>query len=372
MSESYSTVWDLDPHTAAKHEILREYLKPWFPILSKYDGRIVYLDGFAGPGIYSKNEEGSPVIAIRTALEHSMRKNFKKIVFWFIEKDQRRFEKLQEVLKLKFPQLKNNESDQIQYNVQKAEFSKSLIETLDGLEQQGAKLAPTFAFLDPFGFSGLPMNLIRRMLNYKKCEVLVTFMSGFVLRFHDELRENALNELYATDVWKNVNKLKTPDEKRKFLLELYVKQLKDVGGAIFVRTFEMIGLDNNTIYHLVYGTKHWKGLEVIKRAMLKVGQGGTYKFSDRTNPNQTFLLDYNEDDFWVPEVGKMIFQKFRGQKVLLEKIYEYVITETPFIFIKTKILTPLEKTTPPKIMNVSNRNTKRLDYPEKCIIEFAK
>ncbi len=372
MSGINSTVWPLDPHTNAKHEILREYLKPWFPILSRFDGRIVYLDGFAGPGVYSKGEEGSPVIAIRTAVEHSMRKHFKKIVFWFIEKDKDRCNKLQEVLKSKFPELENKEDDQILYHVQKSEFAQSLEETLDQLENDGAKLAPTFAFLDPFGFSGLPMNLIQRMLNYNKCEVLVTFMSGFVLRFHDELRENALNGLYASSSWKDVDDYETPDEKRKFLLELYVQQLKNVGGAKFVRTFEMIGSDNNTIYHLVYGTKHWRGLEVIKRAMQKVGQGGYYKFSDRTNPNQTFLLDYNDEEYWISEVGKMIFEHFKGKTVLLEEIHEYVITETPFLFTKTKVLRPLEKAIPPKIINVTDRSTKRLDYPEKCMIEFAK
>jgi three-Cys-motif partner protein len=45
-------VWPLDPHTHAKHVILRSYLGAWFPILNKYNGRIVYIDGFAGPGEY--------------------------------------------------------------------------------------------------------------------------------------------------------------------------------------------------------------------------------------------------------------------------------------------------------------------------------
>jgi hypothetical protein len=44
--------WPLDPHTLAKHEILRRYLYAWFPIMSCYNGRLVFLDGFAGPGAY--------------------------------------------------------------------------------------------------------------------------------------------------------------------------------------------------------------------------------------------------------------------------------------------------------------------------------
>lgn len=63
------TQWPLDPHTAAKHEILRRYLNAWFPILGTYNGRVVFLDGFAGPGIYSQGEPGSPIVALRTLLE---------------------------------------------------------------------------------------------------------------------------------------------------------------------------------------------------------------------------------------------------------------------------------------------------------------
>lgn len=366
MSNIDSTIWPMEPHTKAKHEILEEYLKPWFPILSKWDENIVYLDGFAGPGIYSKGEEGSPIIAIRTAVEHSLLKKFKKIVFWFIEKDTERAEKLTEILQQKFPRLPEN----LSYHVQKAEFASSLESTLDGLEKDGAKLAPTFAFLDPFGFSGLPMMLIKRMLSYEKCEVLITFMTGFVLRFHDELRENAQNALFGTAEWKKVDKITDPDEKRKFFLSLYVKQLKEVAGAKFVRTFEMIGKGNQTIYHLVYGTKHWKGLEVMKKAMLTVDKRGIYTFSDNTDPNQTFLLDNSEDENWMPDAANRIFEKFRGQSVTVETTHEFIITDTPYIF-KKKILEYLEKPTPSKIVKVIGRKTKGFHYPDKCTIQFS-
>jgi hypothetical protein len=47
------TIWPIEPHTAAKHQILRKYLDAWFPILATYNKRIVYVDGFAGPGRYT-------------------------------------------------------------------------------------------------------------------------------------------------------------------------------------------------------------------------------------------------------------------------------------------------------------------------------
>jgi hypothetical protein len=44
MAVPIETVWALDVHTAAKHEILRRYLEAWFPILSSYRQQIVYID----------------------------------------------------------------------------------------------------------------------------------------------------------------------------------------------------------------------------------------------------------------------------------------------------------------------------------------
>jgi hypothetical protein len=48
MTVPNETVWALDAHTAAKHEILRRYLEAWFPILSSYRQQIVKLTGQSG------------------------------------------------------------------------------------------------------------------------------------------------------------------------------------------------------------------------------------------------------------------------------------------------------------------------------------
>jgi three-Cys-motif partner protein len=48
------TLWEIEPHTIAKHEILRRYLGAWFVIMGQTNRRIIYLDGFCGPGRYKK------------------------------------------------------------------------------------------------------------------------------------------------------------------------------------------------------------------------------------------------------------------------------------------------------------------------------
>ena len=85
-----STIWDLEPHTAAKHEILSRYVQAWAPILSQGNfPHLVFVDGFAGPGRYSKGEEGSPVIAVK-AVTGQPRPIRAKVDFHFIELDEKR------------------------------------------------------------------------------------------------------------------------------------------------------------------------------------------------------------------------------------------------------------------------------------------
>lgn len=360
-------MWPAEPHTRAKHEVLENYLKGWFPILGSRLGRIIYLDGFAGPGVYTGGEEGSPIIAIRTAVDHKLRNKFRaEIVFYFIEKDPIRATKLKEVLQDRFPQLPSG----MTYEVVGAEFAPTLEQVLDQLEKQGANLAPTFAFLDPFGFSGLPMKLIGRIMSYDRCEVLITFMLGFVKRFTDELRESALDELFGNPEWREVKSIADPRKREMFLLNLYKRQLQEVCGAKHIRTFGMIGEQNQLIYYLVYGTKHWKGLEVMKEAMWKVDRRGTYTFSDLTDVNQTYLIDYQDRAHWVPIAAKMLHDKFRGETVKESDVHQFVITDTPFIYRKL-ILKYLESGChPPKIRSVTGRK-RRFSYPRGCLITFS-
>ncbi|PSN94208.1 hypothetical protein B9Q06_09975 [Candidatus Marsarchaeota G2 archaeon ECH_B_2] len=81
------------PHTKAKHKILKTYLAAWFPILSKWNGRVLYIDGFAGPGEYDDGSDGSPLLALEVARTHKL-KLASEVVFLFVEEDKERFNHL--------------------------------------------------------------------------------------------------------------------------------------------------------------------------------------------------------------------------------------------------------------------------------------
>ena len=361
MSGADDVGWSIKPHTVAKHQILEEYLKRWLPILGGTVPRLVYLDGFAGPGVYAGGKIGSPVIALKTAKEHSLAYRFKEVVFWFIEEKPERAKTLKKTLQDEFPDLPGK----FQYSVETSKFATGLNDTLDKIESGGENLAPTLAFIDPFGFSGIPMELITRMLGYEKCEVLITFMSSYVLRFHDDKRARALDELYGTSEWRKIRNISDWKEKKRFAVELYVRQLEKA-GAKFHRTFEMSGENNQLLYHLVFATTHISGLEAMKEAMVKVDRRRTFSISDRTDPGQTFLLDYSTDA-WISNAAEAVHKKFMGQKTLITAVRKFVLTETPFLFRKS-ILKHLEQEG--KITDVSGRK-RNFTYPDLCFITFS-
>ena len=87
------TLWPLEPHTLGKHRVLKSYLDAWLPIMGKRNRRILFIDGFAGPGKYKGGEDGSPLIALKALKNHAARSAITaEVVFIFVEKDPARAE----------------------------------------------------------------------------------------------------------------------------------------------------------------------------------------------------------------------------------------------------------------------------------------
>src|SRR5688500_10765255 len=107
MARPTDTLWTIDAHTQAKHFILRRYLNAWLPIMSLSTarrsrdgkGRVVLMDGFAGPGRYLGGEPGSPLLMLDAFLDHTARGQMKsEIVCLFIEQNVDRAKHLEDVI----------------------------------------------------------------------------------------------------------------------------------------------------------------------------------------------------------------------------------------------------------------------------------
>ena len=313
-------VWPAGPHTLAKVEIVREYLKAWFAILSHAGySRLLYIDGFSGPGEYSTGEKGSPIVALETALSHRANLGSTELVFIFIDRDPARMKHLQGLLG--GYELPGN----IRYSCHTSEFSVVFGKLMKHMGSPGSRLAPTFLFIDPFGVSGIHHDHIRQLMSHETCEFLITFMFEHIARFSMTTEFAAhLDNLYGTPDWRLCLSLDQED-RRWALLSLFESQLKKTSKYIW--SFRMVDQRNKDLYFLFFGTNHIRGLEKMKDAMWKVQPSGDYRFSDR-NAGQVYLFEGTPDP---AALGRHLAKEFAGRKgVRFEEVVEFVLVRTNF------------------------------------------
>lgn len=284
MAKPTDTLWPMEPHTRGKHVVLRSYLDAWLPIMShgaRYrsamgKGRLVLVDGFAGPGRYSTGEDGSPLVMLKAFLAHTQRELITAdLLYLFIEERHDRIEHLrEEVAKLDLPA-------QVTVHLQEGRFEDVFTGLLDDIEPSGAQLAPTFGFIDPFGYTGSPMDLAGRFLAFQRCEALVYMPLPFVNRFVGRAGQaQALTALFGSERWREALSLKGA-ERVQFLHNLFQEQLRFGSGDRLVRSFEIATAEGNG-YRLYFTTGSEKGLEKMKEAMWRADPLGGERYQDTT------------------------------------------------------------------------------------------
>jgi three-Cys-motif partner protein len=320
MAKPNETLWEIEPHTKAKHEILQRYLGAWFPILGSKIPKIVYIDGFCGPGKYKGGEDGSPIIAVKEALKHTSILSNSDVNFLFIEERFDRIEHLKaELSLLNLP--KNFHTDS-----RVNEFEDTLTQILDKLNHQGRQLAPTFAFIDPFGFKGAPFSLVQRLLDNPRTEVFINIMIDFINRFAEHPistdRQHIKDLLGASE--EEINEVTSSADRVLAFRQLYQNKL--LQHAKFVRFFEMRDHRNKVIYYLFFASNHPLGHAKMKEAFWKVDSQSGFKFSDRTDPNQPVLFGDDPSN----DLALQIKKHFNGLTQLSDTIIAYVVDETAY------------------------------------------
>ena len=363
-----TTIWEIERHTEAKHRILRKYLEAWFPILSTRSNNLFYVDGFAGPGEYKDGQIGSPIIAIKAALEHKLVDRLSNINFIFIEKDKKRFDHLTGILET----MRTDLPSKFRLFPFNSLFDEQVRQILTDFDKSGAILNAGFVFIDPFGYSGIPMTTIKRLMSTYGCEVLITFSCDSINRWlGDETKDRSeLDALFHSTDWRKAESLES-GTRVSFLVDLYLRQLHRICDVRYVRQFSMEGDTGHLVYALVFGTNSIEGLKHMKRAMCKVDPSGGYIFSDRTNPDQQNLINFSDGKYHIPFLRDMILARFSGRTASIRTIERFVWADTPFCFehVKREILKPFESE---GVIRVTKSPRKKAGtYPAGTVIEFT-
>jgi three-Cys-motif partner protein len=241
--------------------------------------------------------------------------------FLFIEERADRADHLEgEIAKLQLP-------THFEVKVERGTFAAKLGKTLDELDRDRSQIAPTFALIDPFGFSGIPYLLVQRLLSKEKCEVLITFMVDSINRWlthpDDSIRAHIV-ETFGTD--EAIKIAEGTGDRAAALKNLYHRQLNK--AAKFVRYFEMRDKEGRVAYYLFFASNNSIGHLKMKEAMWKVDPLGDFTFSDSTNPNQQIL-------FTNPSAASLasdLASRFRGAgEIPVKRVEAYVQDNTAYL-----------------------------------------
>ena len=369
-----STLPPIDPHTQAKHHILRYYVNEWFPILGRSSRSLRYIDGFAGPGEYEGGEPGSPIVVLGAIQRHRQFEDFseegKGIELLFVEKDPDYHRNLERKIRA------GSWPSAFKIDVKHGEFEDVMTQLMDNVAAPMEQMPPTLAFIDPFGPSGFSMELLERLSSFKRMDVLINlnyneFVQWILL---DPSKHITADRLYGGPRWRPAINL-IGRERTTFLVREYEDALREIGWR--GTSFEMVNKQNQTAYHLVFGTGSPKGMEAMKRAMRSVSPTGEFRYSDTIDPAQPVLLGLNMADEYPQEIGEFLFRKYDGQEVARDRLVEEEIDWHRW-WLPSDLrgaLMHLEYGDDPRIASVRNsddRSRRRRTYPKGCLITFAR
>jgi three-Cys-motif partner protein len=320
VAKALPTIWTLEEHTRAKHELLTRYLSRWVPIFQHGYGKtgdLVLIDGFAGPGVYAGGEPGSPVLMVRQYL-NAPRDPSTLLHCFFIEEDPKRVVELERrVGGFRGP---NCHVEVLSGNY--ASHYARVMAYVDRLDDPAV-----FAFLDPFSAVEDP-DLAIDVVVRPRSEVLVYLPVGHFARFIDQpSMERTLDGVYGDDRWK-VLRGKSTARITNGLIELYAQRLAEPSAAQQGRFYvEWFGIQpaKGERYYLFLATKHRKAVEAIRDAMWAVDPANGRLFDARQSPQAGL-------DVWKPGLAAALRSRFpKGSRFDFEDAWDYVVDEqSPF------------------------------------------
>lgn len=283
--------------TRVKHEILAAYLPAYFHILKQDNQNLVYIDGFAGCGTYTKADtgeviDGSPLRVLGLIAEN---KDFaSRVSTIFVESDS-----------VLFANLKSDVSDfydkhkQIRQPVcMEGKFADQVGEVLKLV----SNLAPTFLFVDPCGVSGTNFATIRDVMKNDKCEAFIFFNIDGVRRIAGlKERSPVLIDLMGSNeraqrLYDAFQVAKNVAEREELILSHYRDALREEAGVKFTIPFRVESEDKKkTSHYLIHASKHSLGFKIMKNVMWWHGQSeydaGALEFAQASRSDFMPLFD---------------------------------------------------------------------------------
>jgi len=314
-----------EPQSAVKAAIVAKYFLPWAHISRQRTGRVLYLDLYAGPGIYDDGSPSTPLLVLQQIIDHPELHD--KVVTFFGDKDQRTISKLDVNIKglpgisnLKFPPV-----------VKAGEVTGKLAEQLAAL-----RLVPTLMFLDPCGYKGISADIIRAVLQNPGSECVLFFNYN---RINPAIRNpdvrHHVDAIFGTErVDKLFAALPALDNAgtERMVMEALRESMREIGAG-YVQAFRFRKGPRIT-HHLVFIGTHPLGHKIMKDVMSKHSNHssqGVASFEFVQAKDTASISMFNEEPHPIDDLKVDLLKTFAGKSVTVKCIFEQHNLGTPYV-----------------------------------------
>lgn len=310
---------ELKEWSARKLELLTKYLDGFVRILGGGTGLVVYyIDGFAGPGIYDDEKEGSPLLAAKYA-QGLIGKHY-SLHCINIELDGELYENL----------VQNTLPYQSVTTNLFGPFGDNVDQVLNKIDK-----LPAIFFLDPFGIKGIEMRHIYKVLKRSHVTELLLRVDPKDVRrlagFSDSESQGAVGKRHLlTDLYGFSETAKWEQawytDGVEGLVNLYMGRLQmemslEDNQVVYVYKYPIRSIEGELKYYLIFATRHAKGAVLMNDTVYNREE--TYerevKEYKASKPQQLSLFDTpkpTEEEIFeakVVELREDIRLKFKGK-----------------------------------------------------------
>jgi three-Cys-motif partner protein len=312
---------EITEQSEVKTEIVRKYFWIWAKIIAnqvkKYGGtEIRYVDLFAGRGRYKDGTPSTPILILERAISDPIISQF--LAAKFNDEDSKKAQSLQnEIEKLPGINLLKHKPvvrNFIVDNTLAPRFKRWNI--------------PTLFFLDPWGYKGISLELIKAVLRPWGCDCIFFFNYN---RINQHLSNpkfvNNMNEFFGKERAERLRAVlpgKKPEERQSLIITEMKAALAELGGKYNIEYYFKDESGKKTSHFLIFASKNPLGYDKMKEVMASestsADQGvASFGFNPVDDEKSGKLFDLFTP---IDDLAGMLQADFAGRTLTVKDIYQ--------------------------------------------------
>lgn len=305
--------------SAVKAHIVSSYFTAWSRVVKhSWKDKLCYIDLFCGPGKYNNGAHSAPLLVIESTLSDP--ELSKRMLFAFNDEDSNNVSSLMSaVAELDTDDKLKGRIEYHSYTVERG-FEASLKIPLN---------YPVLSFVDPFGYKGLTINLIEKLISNNGSDCIFFFNYNRInmalssnTKFDEHL--NGIFGVEGTAKLKSDLKNLSPVNREPLVLKRLTEALTE-NRANYVLPFKFYGAQQKrTSHYIIFVTKHPTACKIMKQIMYsnsaKDSDGiASFSFEDSNN------FDHGAEQMRLfnPKMEQLkieLIQKYSGKIVMVKDI----------------------------------------------------